>query len=429
MTGREAIDYFYSTAPDPATRRETGLLAMQNLMRVLGNPHYRFASIHVAGTNGKGSIAAYMATTLSLGGYKVGLYTSPYLEKFNERIRIAGKPVDDETLADAAEQVREAERKILKAGSPMPTPFDRITAAGFLIMADAGVDIAIVEVGLGGQFDSTNVLTPVVSVIGRIGMDHTRILGNTLEEIAAAKAGIIKRGVPVVLYPACDEVRRVVEEMCRQKDTSLYTFSRDDVQIFHSDCRCVLFDFFGDEGGYLNLELGIPGDYQAYNAAAAIVALEQTAQAGFPMATLMIHKGLKAARWPGRMEWLGRILLDGAHNPQGAEALARNLKGWLQEKPVLICGILGTKDYAAMVKIFASLADQAVCVCPEEGRGLEPEALAELFSEEGVEAFAEKNAEAALKKAGELAGNGPIVVCGSLYLVGQTRTLIRENKQ
>jgi len=401
FTYESAIAYIHGAYGQGA---KDGLNNMRLLLERLGNPQDRFPSIHVAGTNGKGSVCAFLHAALTCSGYRTGLYTSPFLQRYNERMRVGGVPIADDALARLMERVA-AEVDALRQTGVRPTEFEIGTALAFLYFAKEQVDIAVVEVGLGGRLDPTNVITPLVSVIASIGLDHMRVLGHTPEAIAREKAGIAKRDVPLVLSAQASEgVREVILAKCKAEGAPLYLAKPA-----------------------VGLALGLAGAHQAYNAGTAWEALSQLRRKGWNVPDANIREGFRRVRWPGRLEWVDvcpPLLLDGAHNPQGVQMLAEFLQGLPRARTVLLCGIMADKDWQAMARILAAVSDEAVTVAPDNKRALPAAALAYALGGHGVSARAADTLAGAYQAARSLAGpQGRIVAAGSLYLVGELRTL------
>ena len=397
---------------------KNGLYNMSRLMGLLGEPHKRLRCLHVAGTNGKGSVCAFLQAALRVAGYRTGLYTSPYLERFNERVRIDGAPISDNDLVRYANKVAGAVYA-LRGQGVYPTEFEITTAIGFLYLADNGVDVAVVEVGLGGRFDSTNVITPLCACITSIGLDHTKTLGDTVEKIAFEKAGIAKAGVPMVLYPDAPEgVTRVVAEVCGSIGTKLIRLCADDVDVDD-------IDVIG--GG----PLGLSGRHQARNAAVARAMLKASGLGGIDDAC--IAEGFARTRWPGRLERVdythdGRavsFLLDGAHNPHASAVLSDYIVEKYGEKAVVaIVGMLREKDAAGSAAALANAFAMVCAVAPDSSRALSAVDLANIYEAAGVAAHACASLREAVDIAAAHAGGAPIVVTGSLYLVGEARALL-----
>ncbi len=381
--------------------KKNGLENMRALLARLRNPQQQFPSVHIAGTNGKGSVCAFVHAGLVCAGKNTGLYTSPFLQRYNERIRINGVPVSDAALAAVASRIKR-EVDALRQENISPTEFEIGTAAAFLYFAQQQVDYAVVEVGLGGRLDPTNVLLPRICAIASIGLDHTHILGDTLEKIALEKAGIAKPGVPLVLSAQVQgEASEAIAAHCRAVGAPLLRAQPE------RDCP-----------------LGLPGDHQQYNAGVARAVLEEL---GTPREAIL--DGLRRTRWPARLEWLGEkppLLLDGAHNPQGAQALRQYIASLPRRKTVLLCGILRDKDYSSIVRTLGEVCDTVVTVRPDSGRALDAEELAQAFSSIGTSAHSAPSVALGLRQALALAGEtGRVVAAGSLYLAGEVRTLMK----
>lgn len=407
-----------------------GLDNMRALLQRLGNPQERLRCIHVAGTNGKGSTCAFLDAALRAAGYRVGLYTSPFLMRYNERMRIDGKEIPDEVLAALTTEVASHVQAMEESGEGYPTVFEIGTAILFTWLAREKVDVAVIEVGLGGTWDPTNVLTPEVSAIARIGLDHTKTLGNTLEEIAAVKGGIIKPGRPAVLQAQGERVAAVIREICRQKGSPFLNcadYPPKGVALTAQGARFTV-GFPGlPEQEY---EIRLPGAHQVANAVTALAALSQLPE-DLRISPACARTGLAEAVWPGRLEWRGNLLLDGAHNPQGIEALRSYARNFLQgRRIVLLTGAMADKDISTMADGIASLADAIVCVAPEHmARAARAEDLCALYRERTDKpVLAAGETAQGLEKARALAGaEGVVLVCGSLYLVGEVRRMLESH--
>ena len=412
---------------------KAGLKNIEGLLYDLGQPQLGYPVIHVAGTNGKGSVCCYVDTVLRRAGYQTGLYTSPYLQRFNERIRIRGENAADEQIASWATQAKAAVDARLQRGFIHPAMFEVITAMGFLGFAKERIDAAVVEVGLGGRLDSTNVVQPAITAIAAIGLDHTRVLGDTLEQIAFEKAGIIKPGVPVVLYPQGEAVRAVVRKVAREKGAPLIDLANWQIAIHQESLSGVRFDLRGPGGEeLLGLHIRMLGRYQAYNAAVAAAILLELQKMGWHITERDIREGLAQAAWPGRFEVVGQApltLIDGAHNPQGAQALRQGLAAYLPKgmPVVLCCGALKGKDAAGVMEALSAFAAEAVLTDPPGTDRAKPaQELAPYFADKPV--TVERDAHAAVayavNRAREL--GGAAVVAGSLDLAGAARTWLLE---
>ncbi len=404
-----------------------GLERMRVLLHRLGEPQARFPAVLVAGTNGKGSTCALLAAMAQAAGYRAGLYSSPHLESVEERIRVAGRAVSAQRLAELlARALGAAER----AGEDPPTYFEALTLAAFLHFAEEGVDLAVVEVGMGGRLDATNACEPVLSIVTGIALDHREHLGDTLARIAAEKAGIFRPGRPALAWSADGEVRESLMECARAACAELALLPGD-VTIETRESR----GWEGQRvtlatpGGGYALDLALAGAHQAGNLALAVRAAETLARLGWSRLNAgAIRGGAAACRWPGRLERVvpaqgsREVLLDAAHNPQGVEALA----GFLAEggEPfAVLFGVLADKDVGAMLPPLAGPAERVFLTAPENARALDPRAMLPLVppGKAAVHAGVAQALAAALAE-----GSSRLVVCGSIYLVGAARRWLRD---
>ncbi len=422
MTGQEAVDYIWS---HNWASRAPGLDRIRELLLHLGDPQRELKFIHVAGTNGKGSVCACLASVLEAAGYRVGLNTSPHLERFHERIRVNGEEISDEALGAVMDRVRPA----AEAMPEHPTEFELITAAAFLHFLERRCDVVVLETGLGGALDASNVIeTPELAVLTAMGMDHAAILGPTLGDIAAAKAGIIKPGGTVISRGGCPETDQVFRRTCRERGADLTELDLSRLTVRRLSLEGVVFDFAPWEG----LAIPLAGAYQAENAALALTALEALEKKGWSVPEEAVRRGLAAVRWPGRFEVLGRspvFILDGAHNAHGMRAAVESLRALFPGRRLtFLLGILADKDAGEMLDLLAPLAERAFVLRPDSPRALDPAALCGLLEARGVEArpcaSAGEGLEAALAAAGE---DGVICAMGSLYLCGEVRSAWFEN--
>ena len=357
-----------------------GLERTYKLLEFLDNPHGKLKIIHVAGTNGKGSTTAMITSMLKEAGYKVGMYTSPFLEEFEERIQINGNNIPKEKLAQLMTKIKYAVDKVIEEGYNHPTEFEIITALMFLYFATEKVDFAVVEVGLGGRLDSTNVITPILSVITSISFDHTNILGNTLEEIAREKAGIIKAGIPTLIYPQEEIVEKVLSEKCEELGAKLYKINKDDaklVEIIKEDKIYQLVKVKLDDE--YDVKLQLLGEHQILNLAVALKALEIIKDKAAKLSKESIIKALSEVRWNGRLEVMSNepcVVIDGAHNIQGITQLDKNIKKYFKYDDLyLILGILADKDVDHMVKVITPQAKKVFTVTPNSIRAETSEEL------------------------------------------------------
>jgi len=425
MTEAEAIAKIHSVYP---SGKKEGLTNMRAVMTRLGNPQDRLAMVHVAGTNGKGSTCAMIERALREAGYKTGLYTSPYIERYNERIRINGNPIEGEKLAQLVERVWPVIESCREEGLCI-TEFELGTVLAFMAFAQENVDIAIIEVGLGGRLDPTNIINPLVSVITNVGMDHMHFLGDTIEEIAMEKAGIMKPDTPVVLGWQTDGVRVVLMDSAKALAISVLEPQAQNVRELR---RGVAFDAAMDGGTIRELTVSLTGRHQAQNAMAALGALQVLRQRGFDRITEgSIRQALADVHWPGRLEYFGDVILDGAHNEPGVRALCAYMDAWLKkEKTVLLTGMMADKDVSAMTQMLAPRVRCVVTTQPAIPRAMAAQELAAEFEKQGASALAIAAPKAALERAREIAGEDGTVLCaGSLYLIGEIRTLLRQEKE
>ncbi len=398
---------------------KNGLANMRALLARLGNPQDKLRMVHVAGTNGKGSTCAMLERMLRQCGLKTGLYTSPYLMRYHERMRVNGAPIGDEALVRLASLVR-AEAEALVAEGVRPTTFELGTALCLLWFCEEQVDIAVIEVGLGGRLDPTNVIMPEVCLIAAIGMDHTKVLGDTLTAIAREKAGIIKDGIPVAVQDQPDPaVRAVFHEAAHAHGSLLIDLHEHPASILEERPDGYRFDFDGHTA-----EIHLCGRHQVANACLALSGIRLLRSRGWDLPEDAVREGMRLAQWPGRLEWLApNLLIDGAHNPHGAAALTAYVKKFLSGRRIVLCvGMMKDKDAASCAGLYKEIADEVVCTQVDYPRAMPAGELAKLYLDEGVRATAVENRFEALSRALELAGeDGVAIVCGSLYLVGDIR--------
>lgn len=421
MSYEETLQYIHSVQWRGS---RPGLSRTRELLKRLGNPEKELKFVHIAGTNGKGSVAACIASILREAGYKTGLYISPYIIRFNERIQINGEYIADEALERVTAEIRPHAEQM----EDLPTEFEMITAIAVKYFAEEKCDIVVLETGLGGELDSTNVIdTPEVAVITTIGLDHTAELGPTIKDIARAKAGIIKKGGDVVFYGGNAEAETVFQERCREKGARLYKTDFSVLSIHSVALDGCLFDFGIHRGFFLPL----PSAYQPYNAATAITAVQVLQKKGYAISEADIREGLAKVQWPGRFEVLRRspvFILDGAHNPQGIEATAESLRQHFGgEKIVFLIGVMADKDVAGILETLEPLAQAFVAVTPHNPRAMQAEKLAGLIQNAGFKAYACPAVEEGVERAIGLAGKeGVVCAIGSLYLSGDVRAAFQK---
>lgn len=422
MTYEEALAYLARTEM-MGTR--LGLDRMRELLERLGSPQRKLKFVHVAGTNGKGSTAALLDACLRQAGFRVGLYTSPHLARYNERFRIHGKPISDTALAAVTARVKAEADRLPES----PTQFELLTCAAFCAFQEAECGLVVLEVGLGGRLDATNVIpTPEAAVITRIGLEHTELLGDTLEAIAREKAGIIKSGGAVVLGDPAEAVVRVAGEICRERGAAL-TLAPPAAPVSRS--------LAGQRfrwGPYGELTLSLLGPHQLQNAATALTTLEVLRAKGWQIPEEAVREGLRTAVWPGRFECVSTrpaILIDGGHNPQCAEAIAASLRDYFPGKKCrFLMGVLADKDFRGIFDPLIPLADQIAAVTPDSSRALPAEDLCRKLGEEyrffrAAPCGSIREALALLRK--EAGPEDVICICGSLYMVGEVREIFGLN--
>ena len=431
MTYQEALEYI-SSRPRFAPRKLApgeepfNLNAIRALLARLGDPQKALRFVHVAGTNGKGSVTAFLSAILQEAGLRVGLYTSPYLERFTERIRIGDREIPEADLARHAGTVRDAVEEMKRDGEDLPSEFELVCAMAFLWFREQAPDLVVLEVGLGGRLDATNVIDcPDLAVITSIGFDHMETLGDTLPKIAWEKAGIIKPGGHVVVLPQNPAVDAVFQTVCLERKAVLHTAALP-VRTVRPDLRGQGFDLPGLPG----LHISLLGTYQMENAALAAQTALLLKDLGLPVTEEAVRAGLDKAKWPGRFELLRTepaVLIDGAHNADGAQALRASLEACFPGKRIVfIAGVLADKEYDAMLSAVLPLADRFYTIAPPTARALSAEALAERLSELGAEALPCGGVEEAVRRAVDHAGkDGVVCAFGSLYYIGQVRALLR----
>lgn len=412
-----------------------GLDRMEELLRRLGNPQDDLKVIHVAGTNGKGSVSKYLEEGLSACGYKMGLYTSPYIETFNERIRYDGADISDEDLEYYGQKVVSAAEAMVADGLDSPTEFEVVTAIAFLYLAGRQADITILEVGLGGIGDSTNVVkSPLASVITSISYDHMAQLGSSLAEIAVNKAGIIKTGCPVIANVPQRDAAKIIARKAYAMGSRLYDISGiraavSDETPFSQKVSMELY-----EKSYSDVEISMVGRHQAENLKTALATLEILRKSGaVKLDREALYEGLKRARQPGRFEVISKdplVIVDGAHNEAGAQALQETMaQHFAGKKILLVAGILADKEIDSIVKFLTKITDHIIVTEPDNPRKLAAEKLAEHVADFGAAAEVVSDVEAAVHRAKELAdGYDVILFAGSLYLIGDVRRLWRNER-
>lgn len=415
----QTLDWIYNLRGGVIDLR---LERMDEALALFGHPERQFPALHIAGTNGKGSTAAMLHRILSLGGFRAGLYTSPHLVSFTERIRVGDKEISAPEVVELAEEIR---ARITPAGVPL-TFFEIVTVMAFLYLAREQIDIGVIEVGLGGRLDATNLVRPLVTMITTISKDHESYLGSDLLSIGREKAGIIKPGVPVVCGAVPSEVAALIKQVAEENRSPSY-FLGADFKFFLKNER--FFDYKGIQHHFSDLTVTLHGRHQRSNAAIAIAALE-LAGGSFPVSEEAIRRGLSSVVWPGRFEIVRErpwVILDGAHNGEGASALAEVLKEFRRGRRIkLLFAAMEDKDWRAMLSLLLPLVDEVMVTRVRMERSAEPGRIARWAARSLPHRIAEE-AGAGLKVLFQEAGPDDIIlVAGSLYLLGEVRPTAQD---
>lgn len=413
MNAEQAIAYIHSVCWKGSI---PGLGRTQELLEKMGNPEKKLKFVHIAGTNGKGSTAAMTASILRKAGYRTGLYTSPYIYRFHERIQVDGVEISDEDLTEITEYVK----PLADSMAQSPTEFELVCCIAFEYFYRKKCEIVVLEVGMGGAWDATNVIeVPEVAVITNIGLDHTEYLGDTVEKIAETKSGIFKPHGHGVVYRSTPSVEAVYERVCAERDVSLRKADFEGLVLKAHTLEGQVFDC----GSRKNLVLPLLGDHQLHNASVVLSIADTLIGEGWKISEQNIYDGIRDVRWPGRFDIVCRkplFIIDGGHNPQCIEALVKNIRDYLAGKKVVaLTGVLADKDYADMYKPVMPLVDRFVCITPPNPRKLEAEQLARYLRKAGAQAQAGESILDGVKQAMDLAGEDGVVLCfGSLYSIG-----------
>ncbi len=436
---RQSVEYIYSFSDYETTHKlrdsvSYDLRRVYELMHLLGNPHFKARTIHIAGTKGKGSVASMIASVLTTSGYKTGLYTSPHLIDIRERFRIDGKMISEEEFMDIVEELKPAVDAVnRRAAYGLLTTFEVMTALCFAFFARHDIDFQVVEVGLGGRLDATNVVSPEVCIITPVNLDHTDVLGDTVAKIAAEKAGIIKEGVPVVASPQTDEAMEMIERVCFERHSHLIKIGVDvkwqDAGFNPEKLNIKV------EGRLNDYELSLPllGCCQMENAAAAVAALEVLIEKGFDISPSGITQGMGQVKWPGRFQVMGEnpcIIIDGAHNVLSARELKKSLRYYYKDyfsmdktkslrKTILVFGASSDKDIRGMSDELAPLFDEVIITRSSHPRSMDVLTLAAGFGNRGIEVKSTTTVSEALELAvSQAQGTGLICIAGSLFVAG-----------
>ncbi len=422
---REEVMNFIDSSKKFGSR--PGLLRIKKLCELLGNPQDKIKFIHIAGTNGKGSTSLYIHNFLSDAGHKTGLYTSPFIYEFNERIQINGESIPDDELVKIMSVVAEKVDIMTHQGYEHPTEFELITAAAFLYFEREKCDIVVLEVGLGGTFDATNIIKkPVLSVITSISLDHTDYLGNTLAEVSKNKCGIIKEGAPVISYIyQPEEALDVIEKTAKEKKVPFKIVADESLEINSMSLLGSDFTYCGEK-----YHTSLVGKYQIYNALTAILAREQLFNMGFNVSLQNVKNGLLEAKWPARFEILKTmptVIADGSHNADGMNAFVETAKAVLSDKPICVFGMLKDKDYEHCIKKLSEITDTVVVTEVDSPRRETVEKLSHTARKYIKNVYEEKENKDAIKKALELVKkDGTVIALGSLYMMKNIKDAIKK---
>jgi dihydrofolate synthase/folylpolyglutamate synthase len=402
-----------------------GLSTIRKILSGLGNPQKAFRCIHIAGTNGKGSVASSLSSILYQSGYKTGLYTSPHLVRFNERIQINNWPISNKKVLGSYETI-----KRIHYGKREPTFFEFTTAMALYEFASQQVDWAVIETGMGGRLDATNIIKPELSIITNVSLEHREYLGNTITQIAEEKAGIIKKCIPVITAVRQQKAISVIKETAEDKASPLFQLGAD-FKIRRNAHG--LFSYYGLETVWRNLQTALLGRHQVDNAALALAACELLNKKGAAISQDSIRKGLIKNHWPGRLEIVSSdpfILLDGAHNLAAARNLARYLSSKLAGRPLtLVIGILEDKPYEAMLTCLLPIADRVILTRPKINRALAPERLHDVATKFDLDTVIIPDVAGAVKHAVDTrVPHGATCIAGSLYVVGEAKEVFERDK-
>ncbi len=418
MNYQEALNFIKKSA---RLGSKLGLERLQKLLALLGHPEEKLKFIHVAGTNGKGSTSAMLSSILSCAGYKTGLFTSPYLEVMNEQIRVNGEIIDNEAFVKNVKLIQDVVVEL--HDEECPTEFELITAIALIYFLSQKCDIVVLETGMGGQGDATNVIpTPLISVLTNIGLDHTAILGDNLTEIARCKAGIIKENGVVVSYEQASEVEEVILKQCKEKNAKYVVASFASIQVHEEFLSMQKFSY----QSYRNLSLPLIGEHQRKNTAVVLEVITQLREQGYKIADEIVKRGLFQVSWPARFEILAKkplIILDGGHNEQCIDEVVKVLGKYVPDKKVIfVFGVMEDKNYIGMIKKLLPIAKEFYTVKPNNQRALDPISLAMAIHDLNGRATAECSVEDGIMAALESAQPSDVIcILGSLYMASKVR--------
>lgn len=421
MTVEQAIEYIHSNYWNGGT---FGLDRTVELLDLMGHPEKGLKFIHIGGTNGKGSTAAMSANILRKAGYTVGLYTSPYIFRFHERMQVNGECISDEELVDIVEKIK----PLAQSMKSEPSEFELVTCIAFEYFKRHKCDIISLEVGLGGEFDATNTIESAeVSVLTNIGLDHVELLGDTLEKIAETKSKIIKNGTDAVIYREPASVEAVFEARCKEVGATLTKADFDSLELVSASLEGQVFHW----GQYRDIRMPLLGQHQLKNAAVVLTIVEVLRKRGWKISDEAVYEGIATVSWPGRFELIGTkptFIIDGGHNPQCIEALVKNVHDYLNGRRLtILTGVLGDKDYNEMYRDMAPFVSEFVTVTPDNPRAMSSQDLKTYLEQFGKPVSACETVEEGVCLAKELAGEDGVVLCyGSLYMLGDVVLAARK---
>jgi len=408
-----------------------GLDNIKKLLELLGNPQNNLKIIHVAGTNGKGSTCSFISSILKESGYKVGLYTSPFLETFTERIRVNGENIREEEVGKIVSLIKEKIEIMVSEGYSYPTEFEIVTAMAFYYYNQEKVDFVALEVGLGGRYDATNVIDkPVVSAITSISLDHTGILGDTLAKIAFEKGGIIKEDCPTIVYPQQEEASEVIKNICAEKKSKYIECDFKNIEIKSSNINSQIYNCNINGKELRDLEIKLIGDHQIKNSIVALNVIEYLNDIKITnISEENIRKGLLETKWPGRIEKISEnpmFIIDGAHNEEGAKSLANSIDKYFENKnKILVIGMLEDKDIDSVLDLLIPKFNNVITTTPDNPRAIDANKLKEKIERYNIEVTCKPNIKEAVDYALEISNKDDVIIsAGSLYMIGNVRTII-----